>query len=659
MTNLTRRDLLMYSLAATTGLARAVEATTPDVHQQLLDLAARQERERRARFAAVKTKAELDDLQRALRQAFLRLLDGFPDRPGELRVTKTGRIEAEDYLIEKLVYESLPGYFVSALLYRPRELVAPAPGILSPCGHSGVGKAANEYQILHINLAKRGFVVLTYDPVGQGERSQFWDAARRRARYNLGCGEHAVMGNALYVLGTSLARYRIWDGLRGLDYLASRPEVDATKLGCVGNSGGGTLTAYISALDPRVAAAAICCYITTLPRRMANRIQEDPSSDPEQDIFGFVREGIDHAGLLALCAPRPTLVGSAVLDFFPIAGARESFAEARRLYALAGAEDRIAQVEASTPHGLGQTLREGVYGWFERWLTGHVDAGRSREVAVTPRPADALRVCGDGQVNVTFRSKPLLPLALEEFRKANRPARSMPLHELLRLDLDRASPRISEMTKDARETLVLCVNGNDAPEWGPQSELVRALERAGHAVAVVEPRGVGTQRLGLTVKGQEYTDPISSVEANLAYNAFLIGRSLLGLRVSDVVAAARRLVATRKPRRLVLCGRADAALVAAFAASVEPTVQGVATETLLTSLRLLFATEGFTVNAASLLPGLLRDFGDIADVLAQIAPRKVLVSTGVGEVLPGGTWLRATESSFSADPKVLVDWLSG
>jgi hypothetical protein len=170
---------------------------------------------------------------------------------------------------------------------------------------------------------------------------------------------------------------------------------------------------------------------------------------------------------------------------------------------------------------------------------------------------------------------------------------------------------------------------------------------------------VGTQRLGLTVKGQEYTDPISSVEANLAYNAFLIGRSLLGLRVSDVVAAARRLVATRKPRRLVLCGRADAALVAAFAASVEPTVQGVATETLLTSLRLLFATEGFTVNAASLLPGLLRDFGDIADVLAQIAPRKVLVSTGVGEVLPGGTWLRATESSFSADPKVLVDWLSG
>ena len=101
-------------------------------------------------------------------------------------------------------------------------------------------------------------------------------------------------------LGTNLARYRIWDGMRGLDYLTSLPEVDPARIGCVGNSGGGTLTAYLAALDPRVTVAAICCYITTLRRRMGNRIQEDPSADPEQDIFGFVGEGIDHAGLLAL-----------------------------------------------------------------------------------------------------------------------------------------------------------------------------------------------------------------------------------------------------------------------------------------------------------------------------------------------------------------------
>src|SRR4029077_10858285 len=139
---------------------------------------------------------------------------------------------------------------------------------------------------------------------------------------------------------TGLARYRIWDGIRAIDYLASLPEVDPDRIGCVGNSGAGTLTAYIGALAPRVKAAAIGCYITTLPRRMGNRIQTDPDADPEQDIAGFVSEGIDHAGLLALRVPRPTLLATAQFDFFPIEGARESFAEAKHLYRVAGAAER-------------------------------------------------------------------------------------------------------------------------------------------------------------------------------------------------------------------------------------------------------------------------------------------------------------------------------
>src|SRR5207237_10079571 len=117
----------------------------------------------------------------------------------------------------------------------------------------------------------------------------------------------------------------------------SREEVDGKKIGCVGNSGGGTLTAYIAALDPRVTVAAICCYVTTLPRRMGNRVPDDPDADPEQDIFGFVGEGIDHAGLLALCAPRPPLLGTARFDFFPIEGARASVAEAKRRHGVAAA----------------------------------------------------------------------------------------------------------------------------------------------------------------------------------------------------------------------------------------------------------------------------------------------------------------------------------
>src|SRR5262245_16344622 len=271
MTQLTRRELLCLALASSAGFAAAQDATqTPDLHQQLLELAARQQRERRERFAAVKTKAELDALQQKLRTDFLDLLGRLhsSDRPPPAHTTRA--IEADGYRIEKLAFESWPGYFVPALLYRPTSVGGPWPAVISPCGHSAVGKAAPPYQMLHVNLAKRGIIVLSYDPVGQGERSQFWDATKGASRFNLVCGEHAVLGNPLYLLGSSLARYRVWDGMRAIDYLTSLSDVDPKRIGCVGNSGGGTLTAYISALDPRVAAAAICCYITTLPRRMGN-----------------------------------------------------------------------------------------------------------------------------------------------------------------------------------------------------------------------------------------------------------------------------------------------------------------------------------------------------------------------------------------------------
>lgn len=656
MGSLSRRELLLLGLAAASGFGPAGKAELADVHRQLLNLAARFEAERRARFAMVKTRADLKELQDSLRQTFLRLLGGLPERMGAPPVTKTGRIEAEDYLIEKLVFESLPGYYVSALLYRPQRLDAPAPAVLSPCGHSEIGKAASTYQTLHINLAKRGYVVLTYDPVGQSERSQFWDGAKQRSRFNLTCGEHAVLGNALELIGTNLARFRIWDGMRGLDFLTSMPEVDPTKIGCVGNSGGGNLTAYLTALDPRIAVAAICCYITTLPRRMSNRIQEDPSSDPEQDIFGFVSEGIDHAGLLALCAPRPTLLGTARLDFFPIEGARESFTEAKRLYEIADAGDRVARAEAPGSHGLTLPLREAVYGWFDHWLAGRSDPTRTAEFAVRSRSAAELQVCDEGQVNVTFRSKPLLPLALEEFRTRRKPERK-PLRDLLRCDSDRANPHLTEIEAGAGEALILCINGNETPDWREQPEFLRTLGRAGYTVVVVDPRGVGALRPDLEVKSHEYTDPIASVEANLAYNAFLVGRSLLGLRVADILAAIRKVAAPSNRKRVVLCARRDAALVACLAAAVEPAVERVATQEMRLSYLPLFSAEGFPTNAASILPGLLRDFGDIPDVLAEIGSRKVLVAAGFGGNAPRLPSVQVTEKRFTSNPRVLTSWL--
>jgi cephalosporin-C deacetylase-like acetyl esterase len=661
MPPLSRRAFLATSFATSLPLLRGEDPPKAgaDIHRQLLELAAEQEKKRRAQFAAVKTGADLEALQKEIRHAFLSLLDGLPEAAGPPPVKKTARIEADDYTIDKLVYESFPGYFVSALLYLPKKQDGGIPGILSPCGHSDIGKANATYQTLHINLAKRGYAVLTYDPVGQAERSQFWDKERERSRFNLSCGEHAVLGNPLYLLGTSLARYRIWDGIRGIDYLASLPEVDAKRIGCVGNSGGGTLTAYISALDSRVLAAVPSCYITILPRRMGNRIEKDPDSDPEQDIFGFVAEGIDHAGLLALRVPRPTLLGTAIRDFFPIEGARESFEEVKHLYEVAKVAERFAKTEADAPHGLSIKLREATYGWFDRWLLGRKEP-REEEIKVTPRPAKELLVCADGQVNITYKSRPLLPLTLEVFRQRKQKTPRVALKDLLGMDPELADFQLTktEAAGKAGKPHIVCVNGNESAGWQTEAAFLAALGKAGVGVTVVDTRGVGKLRPGgLEVKGHQYADPLCGVEENIAYNAFLLGKNLLGMRVADVLKALAKIRTDTKASSVVLCGRRDAALVACFAAAVEPAIQAVAVEEMMLSYLSLFEAEGKPINAASILPRILRDYGDIASVLAAIAPRKILAAASNGKPERAVTNLEQTEKRLTTSAGVLLEWM--
>ena len=204
------------------------------------------------------------------------------------------------------------------------------PAVLVPAGHATNGKI--HYQVLSQSLASRGYVVIAWDPIGQGERSQFWDAKAGKSRYNLVCAEHAVMGNLAYLAGANLARWEIWDGMRAVDYLLTRPDVDAERISITGTSGGGTQTTLIAALDPRIKVVVPSCYITSMPMRMANRIFFDPDSDPEQDLFATLSKMSATPACLLLMYPRPVMVASAVLDFFPIEGARKSFREAQRVY---------------------------------------------------------------------------------------------------------------------------------------------------------------------------------------------------------------------------------------------------------------------------------------------------------------------------------------
>ncbi|MCA9132379.1 MAG: acetylxylan esterase, partial [Planctomycetales bacterium] len=208
-------------------------------------------------YEQIKTEEDARSYQQKMKDFFVERLGGFPQRT-PLNPHSVARYERDGYIVEKVVFESRPNFHVTALLFLPPGK-GPFPGVLVPCGHSGNGKAETKYQRASILMAQNGMAALCYDPLGQGERHQVRLDDGRTSPPN-----HTILGVSCIPLGTNFAQFRIWDGMRALDYLASRPEVDPDRLGCTGNSGGGTLTCYLMALDERIGCAAPSCYVTSM-----------------------------------------------------------------------------------------------------------------------------------------------------------------------------------------------------------------------------------------------------------------------------------------------------------------------------------------------------------------------------------------------------------
>src|SRR3989442_687030 len=367
-------------LGALLLLSSSVFAQETDAEGRLLrwmDRIAQEQLDARSkRIDGVRSMEEAERRKAEVRAKILELIGGLPDYSGPLNARATGRIEKPRYVIEKVIFESLPQYFVTANLYRPRAQ-GKYPAVLFPLGHWDTGKVAAER--IAANLALKGFVVLAYDPVGQGERQQAYD---RRMRASLAGGstdQHSLAGAQSLLAGESFARFRIWDAKRALDYLVSRPEVDAEKVGCTGCSGGGTVTTYISALDPRIKVAAPACYMSTF-----RLLFTGPTGDSEQSIPGFLAAGLDLADYVELFAPKPWLIVSTVGDFFPVDGARAVYQEASNWYSIYGAKDKIAWTIGPGGHGTPLEDREAIYAWMIRWLKD--GRGNSKEQPVEGTP---------------------------------------------------------------------------------------------------------------------------------------------------------------------------------------------------------------------------------------------------------------------------------
>jgi len=580
---------------------------------------------REAAVRAIGSVEQAEARKRMVRARILEVLGGLPDYNGPLNARITGRIDKPRYAIEKVIFESLPEYFITANLYRPRE-PGKYPGVLAPLGHWAEGKPGMER--IAANLAMKGFVVLVFDPVGQGERQQAYD---RRWRTSLGGGstdQHILAGAQSILAGQAFARYRIWDAKRALDYLVSRPEVETDKIGCTGCSGGGTLTTYISALDSRIKVAAPACYMNTFRLLFAG-----PTGDSEQSIPGFVAAGLDLADYPELFAPKPWLIVSTVGDFFPIDGARHAFQEASDWYALYGAKDKIAWTIGPGGHGTPIEDRESIYGWMIRWLKDGHGSAREEPVELTP-PFD-LWATESGQVG----GRDLSEVIREDFkRRQSEGSTGEMLAEIRKwLALEGTGPaRVTSEIKTAeyeedtlaietepgleisgtlysprapgRKLAVLLVDGTPA--------LALHLVKSGNVVLSLNPRGLPVA-------------PTRSLIGDWITNtrALLIGRDLAGMRAGDIIRGVDLLAARPDVNAAAIRGAARGVEGAwlLMAAALDPRLSRIWIDRTPYSLRTALDSPLNRDLHDALIPGFALHW-DFQELVRAIAPRAVIWS---------------------------------
>ncbi len=336
-----------------------------------------------------------------------------------LNARTTGILERETFTVEKVLFESHPGFYITAGLFLPKKRQNPAPAVIYACGHTELGFRSETYQHVILNLVEKGFIVLAFDPLGQGERLQYPDAETGKSKVGGSTKEHSFAGIQTLLTGTSLTDYFIWDGIRVLDYLETRPEVDMNRIGMTGRSGGGTQTAQIAACDERIYAAAPECYITSFKRLL----QSIGPQDAEQNPYNAIVKGFDHADYLHIRAPKPALMITTTHDFFSIQGARETFAEVQKSYAAFGKPDNVQLVEDLGVHESTRNNRESLYAFFQEHLNL---PGNAKDVETNPFTVEELWVTPTGQVGTSFECETVFSLNRKYFPGKKVPENDLP-----------------------------------------------------------------------------------------------------------------------------------------------------------------------------------------------------------------------------------------
>ena len=346
-------------------------------------------------IAKLKTMEDWIRRQKSIKDKLMDIVGPFPQKT-PLNSKITGSIKRNGYKVEKIVYESMPGFYVTGCLYVPDGLKGKAPAILNVIGHNQDAFRMELYQLINCNLAKKGIIVLAIDPPGQGEHVQYFDPKINFSSIGYSVIEHCYFGNQLFLTGCSPARYFIWDGIRGIDYLLSRRDVDAERIGVTGWSGGGTVTSFISAFDERVKVSVPCSWATTNKRLL----QTKGIQDTENSFIHGLAKGLTFEDLLEVRAPKPTLMAFNSRDeYLTIQGAYEAYAEAKKAYKAFGIEDNLEIVEDDSKHWMTPKIRSAIYSFFMKHFN---IPGDPSEQEVDLLSAAELTVTATGQISTSL-----------------------------------------------------------------------------------------------------------------------------------------------------------------------------------------------------------------------------------------------------------------
>jgi dienelactone hydrolase len=614
---------------------------------------------RKAAVAQLESRADWERYRDEARKKIADVVGPFPEKT-PLNARVTGVVKKDSFRIEKVIYESQPGFHVTAALFVPEPLQGKAPAIVYCSGHSDAGFRSPPYMTMILNLVKKGFVVLAFDPLGQGERLQYFNPKTGLSDFGNGSStrEHSRAGSQCFLTGDSLARYMIWDGIRSIDYLLTRPEIDPARIGITGRSGGGTQSAYIAAVDDRILAAAPENYITTFEPLLQMRGPQDA----EQNFFGGIARGFDQPDLLIARAPKPTLVVATTRDIFNIEGTQTALAEAQRAHRALGGTDSITMTVDDAEHTSTKKNREATYAFFRK----HFNLpGDTADEDVARPSAEELRITETGQVSTALQSETVFTLnrrraeALAQRLDARRRdlathlatvkteaarlagysprAQSAPQAAvfagrfrrdgyslekyLLPVDQRYAIPVVVMVPDSAPTNVVLYLHpkgkGAQAAIGGEMESLVK------QGCTVVAPDIIGLPgEIGPGVVGSPEEGP-----PRLWYGYVLLGKSTIGRQIADVMRVVRFAEVRCKVAATDVAGfaRGECGPLLLHTAAIEGVFGKIAlVEAPLSYWSLVMSPNYAASYLTAAVPGALAAY-DLPDLMACAAPRSVLV----------------------------------